>query len=173
MAGLDAILTFATRRRYCRGFHVIVMGIPDPGLENYLISNAHARAAELIASFASVQPTDGTTLSARIDGVLDDYCGALLAELRRVVERIDAPEAAWLRQNYLRLIVDFATGLRDAITDSTLRHAAAQVIQCKVLEHERNLRIALDAHGGLTSTTTAATPGESSESTGVKVSVSK
>ena len=147
------------------------MGIPDPGLENYLISNAHARAAELIASFASVQPTDTTAMSGRINGMLDDYCSALLADLRRAVERIDAPEAAWLRQHYLRLIVDFATGLRDAITDSALRHAAAQVIQCKVLEHERNLRVALDSHGGLASPTlTVATPVESGESTATKVS---
>src|SRR5204863_8085308 len=134
------------------------MGIPDSSLESYLISNAHSRAAELIASFSAAQPTDGTAMSARIGCVLDDYCGALLADLRRAVERIDAPEAAWLRRNYLRLIVDFATGLRDAIADSMLRHSAAQVIQCKVLEHERNLRIALEAHGGLVSPTRAAVP---------------
>lgn len=134
------------------------MGIPDPRLENYLISSAHARAADLIASFASVQPTEGTEMAGRVGGVLDDYCSALLADLRRAIERIDAPEATWFRQHYLRLIVDFATGLRDAIGDSTLRHAAAQVIQCKVLDHERNLRMALETHGGLASTTLAATP---------------
>ena len=147
------------------------MGIPDPGVENYLISNAQSRAADLTAAFASVQPTDGTTLSARISGVLDDYCSGLLADLRRTVERIDAPEATWLRQNYLRLIVDFATGLRDAITDSTMRHAAAQVIQCKVLEHERNLRVALDAHAGLASTTeTGADSQDAAEHAGLKIS---
>jgi hypothetical protein len=149
------------------------MGIPDPAVESYLISNAQSRAAALTAAFASVQPTDGTTLSARISGVLDDYCGALLADLRRAVERIDAPEATWLRQNYLRLIVDFATGLRDAIADSTMRHAAAQVIQCKVLEHERNLRIALDAHGGLTSTGTGAESEARVDCPGVKISATK
>jgi len=140
------------------------VGIPDSNLESYLISNAHSRGAELITSFSAVQPTDGTAMSARIGGVLDDYCGALLTDLRRVVGRIDAPEAAWLRRNYLRLIVDFATGLRDAISESTLRHSAAQVIQCKVLEHERNLRIALEAHGGLvTPTLTVVPPGEPPE----------
>src|SRR3954463_14007588 len=138
------------------------MGVPDSSLESYLISNAHSRAAELIVSFSVGQPTDGTAMAARINSVLDDYCAALLADLQRAVERIDAPEAAWLRRNYLRLIVDFATGLRDAIADSTLRHSAAQIIQCKVLEHERNLRIALDAHGGLVSPTLAVVPpGES------------
>jgi hypothetical protein len=125
------------------------MGIPDPSYENYLIGNAQSRGSDLIAGFASVQPTEASLLAARIDGVLDDYCGALLEELRRAVDGIDSAEAAWLRQHYLRLIVDFATGVRDAISDSTLRHSAAQVIQCKVLEHERNLRIALDTHGGL------------------------
>jgi hypothetical protein len=147
------------------------MGIPDPSVESYLISNAHARAADLIDSFASVQPTDGTVLSERISAVLDDYCSALLEDLRRAVARIDAPEATWLRQHYLRLIVDFATGLRDAIADSAMRHAAAQVIQCKVLEHERNLRLALDAHGGLTSPAgTGAASEESTEHAGVKIS---
>ena len=133
------------------------MGIPDPAIERYLIGNAHARATELIGAFAAVQPTDGPGMSSRIGGVLDDYCAALLEELRRAVDPIDSPEAAWLRQHYLRLIVDFATGLRDAIADSTLRHAAAQVIQCKVLEHERNLRLALDTHGGLVPSSPAAT----------------
>ena len=146
------------------------MGIPDPGLEQYLISNANARAAEFIASFASAQPTDVTEMSGRISRLLDDYCAALLGELRGAVGRIDDPEANWLRQHYLRLIVDFATGLRDAIADSASRHAAAQVIQCKVLEHERNLRLALDAHGGLTSTLPVAGPGQSGEAAGVKVS---
>jgi hypothetical protein len=134
------------------------MGIPDPGLESYLISNAHARATELIGAFAAVQPTDGPAMSSRISGVLDEYCAALLDELRRAVDRIDSPEAAWLRQHYLRLIVEFATGLRDAIADSALRHAAAQVVQCKVLEHERNLRIALDTYGGLVPSATGTTP---------------
>lgn len=151
---------------------VTVMGIPDPRLENYLISNAHSRAAELIASFASVQPTENPEMAARISGVLDEYCTSLLTDLRRAVERIDAPEAEWLREHYLRLIVDFATGLRDAIADSASRHAAAQVVQCKVLEHERNLRVALDSHGGLTATVPATTAAQPIEPNGVKVSPS-
>jgi hypothetical protein len=137
---------------------VTIVGIPDANLESYLISNAHSRGAELIASFSAVQPSDGTAMSARIGGVLDDYCGALLTDLRGAVGGIDAPEAAWLRRNYLRLIVDFATGLRDSIAEPTLRHSVAQVIQCKVLEHERNLRIALEAHGGLVPPTLAVVP---------------
>jgi hypothetical protein len=44
--------------------------------------------------------------------------------------------------------VEFATTVRDSIADQASRHAAAQVIQCKVLEHERNLRIVLDGDGG-------------------------
>lgn len=132
------------------------MGIPDPSIERHLISTAQSRSADLIASLAAGPPADGTAMSARIGGVFDDYCGVLLADLRRAVDRIDAPEAAWLRQHYLRLIVDFAMALRDSITDSTKRHAAAQVIQCKVLEHERNLRIALDSHGGLVASAVAA-----------------
>jgi hypothetical protein len=128
------------------------MGIPDPALEQYLISNAQSRSADLITAFSAEQPSDAAAMSARIGTVLDGYCAALLDDLRRAVGQIDAAEAAWLRQHYLRLIVEFATNVRDSIADAASRHAAAQIVQCKVLEHERNLRMAMDTHGGLTPT---------------------
>jgi hypothetical protein len=134
------------------------MGIPDPALANYLISGAETRASELIAAFTDAQPTESAATFARMNAVLDDYCGVLLDALRRAVGAIDSSEATWLRKHYLRLIVEFATSLRDSIADQTTRHAAAQVIQCKVLEHERNLRIALESHGGLVSSTAAVAP---------------
>ena len=114
------------------------MGIPDPAIESYLISHAHSRGAELITSFITDQPSDAAAMSRAIGTVLDGYCGALLEDLRRAVGQIDAAEAAWLRQHYLRLVVEFATSVRDSIADATSRHAAAQMVQCKVLEHERN-----------------------------------
>jgi hypothetical protein len=140
------------------------MGIPDPALEGYLISNAHSRGAELITSFSADQPSDAAGMSARIGTVLDGYCGALLDDLRRAVGHIDAAEAAWLRQHYLRLIVEFATNVRDSIADPASRHAAAQIVQCKVLEHERNLRMAMDTHGGLTPTLGSENPTEQTSS---------
>ena len=141
------------------------MGIPDPALESYLINGAQTRASEVIKAFSTEQPTESAAILARVSAVLDDYCAVLLEDLRGAVGAIDSSEAAWLRQHYLRLIVEFATRLRDSISDQTSRHAAAQVIQCKVLEHERNLRIVLDSFGGLTSTDAPA-----SEPSPVKVS---
>ena len=147
------------------------MGIPDPAAESHLISHAQTRAAELIASFVTDQPTDGPATLTRVEALFDTYCGELLENLRRAVGSIDAAEAAWLRQHYLRLVVDFATVLRDSIGDATSRHAAAQVIQCKVLEHERHLRIALDSHGGLVPATLAPTSSPDADSSaGLKVS---
>jgi hypothetical protein len=124
------------------------MGIPDPAQESYLINAAETRASELIAAFSANQSADSRETFARVSSVLDEYCGVLLEELRRGVGTIDASDAAWLRKHYLRLIVEFATTVRDSIADQASRHAAAQVIQCKVLEHERNLRIVLDGDGG-------------------------
>lgn len=128
------------------------MGIPDPVRETYLINDAHTRASGLIEAFSTHQPTESAAILARVGAVLDDYCGSLLDDLQHVMGTIDASEAAWLRKHYLRLIVEFATSLRDSIADRTSRHAAAQVIQCKVLEHERNLRIVIDPHSDMTST---------------------
>jgi len=146
---------------------VNTMGIPDPAIESYLISHAQTRAAELIASLVSDQPVAGPATLTRVDALFDAFCGELLENLRRAVGSIDAPEAAWLRQHYLRLIVDFATALRDSIADATSRHAAAQVIQCKVLEHERHLRIALDSHGGLVPPTPPPTASPDADSSAV------
>src|SRR4029079_6180211 len=81
-----------------RFWQVTIMGVPDPGLESYLLSNAHSRGADLITAFSAEQPSDAAAMSARIGTVLDGYCAALLEDLRRAVGQIDAAEAAWLRQ---------------------------------------------------------------------------
>jgi hypothetical protein len=125
------------------------MGIPDPNIERYLISSARERATELLAAFTAAhtqqeEETDG--LCSRVGVFFDEYCGGLLAALRNAVQSLDAAEAAWVRDHYIAQIVNFATALRDSITDRTARHAAAQLIQCKVLEHERHLRLVLESH---------------------------
>jgi len=142
------------------------MGIPDPAVESYLINGAQTRASQMIEAFSSQQPAESAAILARVNAALDEYCGTLLDDLRSAVGTIDVSEAVWLRKHYLRLIVQFATSLRDSIADRTSRHAAAQAIQCKVLEHERNLRIALDSYGDLASADTRQT----SEASPVKVS---
>jgi hypothetical protein len=123
------------------------MGIPDPNLENYLVSSARDRAAELVTSFATVHGADGEadTLCVHVNALFEDYCGGLLEGLRNAVLPVEAAEARWVRDHYVPLMVEFATALRDSIADSKARHAAAQLIQCKVLEHERELRVLLES----------------------------
>ena len=122
------------------------MGIPDPNFERYLISNARERARELLTSFAANGVVDVGTdvLCARVGAVFEEYCAALLDGLQSAVLPVDATEAQWVRDHYVPMMVEFATALRDAIADSKARHAAAQLIQCKVLEHERQVRIVLE-----------------------------
>jgi hypothetical protein len=124
------------------------MGIPDPNIERYLISSARERATELLSAFtaAHTQEEEADGLRSRVGVFFDEYCGGLLAALRNAVQSLDAAEAAWVRDHYIAQIVNFATALRDSITDRTARHAAAQLIQCKVLEHERHLRLVLESH---------------------------
>lgn len=124
------------------------MGIADPNLERYLISSARERAAELLAAFSDGQSPEQKSdpLCARLGVIFDDYCGGLLATLRNAVPALGAADAAWVRDQYIPLLVSFATALRDSIADRSTRHAAAQLIQCKVLEHERRLRLVLEPH---------------------------
>lgn len=123
------------------------MGIPDPTLENYLIGTARQRAAELLSLFAAEHLANDETdvMSARVGVVFDDYCAGLLDGLRSAVLPVEAAEARWVRDRYVPLMVEFATSLRDSITDSKARHAAAQLIQCRVLEQERQLRLVLES----------------------------
>ncbi len=132
------------------------MGIPDPHLERYLISQAKGRAAELLTSFVAGHTPDEKpdAFCARAGRLFDDYCDGLLDGLRNAVLPVDEAEVGWVRDHYVPLMVEFATALRDSIKDSATRHAAAQLIQCKVLEHERNLRLVLEP---------PASPGSASE----------
>jgi len=136
------------------------MGIPDPTLENYLIGTARRRAAELLSLFAAERLANDETdvMSARVGVVFDDYCAGLLDGIRSAMLPVDAAEARWVRERYVPLMVEFATALRDSIADSRARHAAAQLIQCKVLEQERQLRLVLESSMTSVPTTELASP---------------
>ncbi len=122
------------------------MGIPDPNLTNYLISNARDRAAQLLTSFVADHVADAGTdvVCARVGALFEDYCGGLLEGVKSGLTPVDSAEARCIRDHYVPLMIEFATALRDSIADSKTRHAAAQLIQCKVLEHERELRLLLE-----------------------------
>jgi hypothetical protein len=121
------------------------MGIPDPASERYLITRARQHAAELLATFAeSFRDDDTVALCDRTAAVFDTYGDGLLEALRAAVVPADDAAKKWLREHYLPLLVEFATALRDSISDAVTRHAAAQAIQCKVLEHERHLRLVME-----------------------------
>jgi hypothetical protein len=122
------------------------MGIPDPASERFLITRARQHAADLLASFSAAICSDEQVeaLCARAAAVFDNYGDGLLEALRAAIVPTDNVEKKWLREHYLPLLVEFATALRDTITDAASRHAAAQAIQCKVLDHERHLRLVLE-----------------------------
>ena len=122
------------------------MGIPDPTLESYLVNSARDRAAELVTSFAAEHGAEqeAESLCVKLGALFEEYCAGLLEGLRSAVLPVDAADARWIRDHFVMLMVEFAIALRDSIADSKARHAAAQLIQCKVLEHERELRVVLE-----------------------------
>ena len=126
------------------------MPIPTPALESHLMEMAQQRAAELLRAFLSDVEAGNSlpALSAQASVIVDSYCDGLLGGLMTAVVPVRDDEHEWVRRHYLPLVIEFGTAVRDAIADPTSRHAVAQTIQCKILEHERHLRIMLDAMAG-------------------------
>lgn len=124
------------------------MAIPSTTLANHLIASARQYAAELIESFraASFEGEPSAEISARAATTFDTYCGGILDGLLSAVSPVDGLAIDWVRGHYLPIVIQFGTAMRDSISDPICRHAAAQGIQCKILEHERNLRLVLDSH---------------------------
>lgn len=122
------------------------MGIPDPALETDLVSRARGRAADSLTAFAAEHGAEGEPdlVCTHVGVLFEDYCAGLREGLRAAVLPVEPAEAHWVRDHYVQLMLEFATALRDSIADSKARHAAAQLIQCKVLEHERELRAFLE-----------------------------
>jgi hypothetical protein len=126
------------------------MSIPTSTLETHLMGLARQRAAELLGGFATGVELGETlpALSSRASDILDAYCEGLLGGFLTAVVPAGDEEHDWVRRHYLPLVIEFGTAVRDAIADPTSRHAVAQTIQCKILEHERHLRIMLDERAG-------------------------
>lgn len=122
------------------------MGIPSATVANHLIGSARQYAAELIEAFTAVSSDDEpvTEICTRASATFDTYCDGILNRLLSAVSPVDEDEIEWVRGHYLPLVIKFATAMRDSITDPICRHQAAQAIQCKILEHERHLRMVLD-----------------------------
>ena len=115
--------------------------------QNQLINNARAHAGELVQAF-TLQVDKREPVAAvceRASLVLDHYCCDLLDHMLASTSPQLCADTAWLRSQYLSLIVEFGSAIRDAIKDSETRHAAAQALQYRVLEHERHLRLALES----------------------------
>jgi hypothetical protein len=123
------------------------MPIPDSPEQDKLICAARANARSLVRAFADARREwESVPMSCdRASVAVDEYCVDLLKHLIRVNPPTSDSDIAWIRSRFLTLIVEFGSAIRDAISDSETRHAAAQGIQCMVLEHERHLRLVLES----------------------------
>jgi hypothetical protein len=123
------------------------MPLPDSPDQAKLVCAARAHAGSLVRAFADARRDwESVAMSCdRASVAVDEYCADLLKHLIRVNPPTSASDTAWIRSRFLTLIVEFGSAIRDAISDSETRHAAAQGIQCVVLEHERHLRLVLES----------------------------
>jgi hypothetical protein len=121
------------------------MSSPETVAQSQLIKTARQHADELVRAFTARGREPVSATCGRAAAMVDRYCGDLLDLMVTTLPPSTQADAAWLRSQYLTLIVEFGSAIRDAIVDSETRHAAAQGIQCRVLDHERHLKPALDA----------------------------
>lgn len=121
------------------------MSNPETVAQRQLIQSARQHADELVGAFTAQAREPVSATCGRAAAMVDRYCGDLLDLIITTLPPNTPADAEWLRSKYLTLIVEFGSAIRDAIGDSETRHAAAQGIQCRVLEHERHLKPALDA----------------------------
>lgn len=94
------------------------------------------RLAEELAGLASAEPD---VLCSRALAAID----AVANELARFIAEVQPSsleELAPLRKEYLNLMVEFASRVRDGVPEQAKRHAIVQRLQCKILEQERKLR---------------------------------
>jgi hypothetical protein len=117
-----------------------------PAAAVQLLNGARDRASELLSALRVLPALPLETACARAAGAVHQYCSELLDELVTPVFLLTAAAGgSWVRQNYAQLAVDFAKSVRDLEADSLRRHALAQVLQNKILDSERRLRLVLDA----------------------------
>lgn len=122
------------------------MSDSETAAQTQLIRNARQLRDELVRAFAAAgQPEAVSATCERAAVMVDRYCSDLLHLMLTTLPPSTEADAAWLRTQYLTLIVEFGSAIRDAIADSETRHAAAQGLQYRVLEHERHLKPALDS----------------------------
>jgi hypothetical protein len=121
------------------------MSNPETVAQSQLIKSARQQADELVSTFTAQTRESVSATCGRAAAMVDRYCGDLLDLIVTTLPPSTPADAEWLRSKYLTLIVEFGSAIRDAIGDSETRHAAAQGIQCRVLEHERHVKPALDA----------------------------
>jgi hypothetical protein len=130
-----------------------------------LINSVRAHAGDLVQAFARAADEREPVAAAcdRASRALDRYCCDLLDQMLASTSPLSCADGAWLRSKYLTLIVEFGSAIRDAIKDSETRHAAAQVLQYRVLEHERHLRLALESAAAAHSPVVDINPGTAAD----------
>lgn len=126
-------------------------------MENDDLSNLKAAQAELDASrrrqsverfsqlyrawTAEKQPV--TSLCSQAGDVLEDYAIETLGALVRAAAAVPQTAAVttWIVEQYHSGIGAVGAAIRDAIEDSTTRHAVAQTLQARLLHAESRLRV--------------------------------
>lgn len=109
-----------------------------------LIRAERGRGRGLVNALADASLAESfALLCERASAAVDEYSSGLLARLIAVARPASEADAEWVKRNYLSLVSEFVTAVRDVSPDPETRHAVAQAVQCRILLHERRCRAVL------------------------------
>jgi hypothetical protein len=123
------------------------MSIPPPAIERQILQAARDIRAALVRELAAtVRPGDSVTaICDQITAAIDQYSTTLLDDLIAAVQPLSMPDTAWIRDQYLELMLELATDACNLARQSGARHTVAQAVQCTILQHEQRLRSVLES----------------------------
>lgn len=107
-----------------------------------IVAAAQSRIAVTVDELrrALAEETEPSRVSDEVLRSFEGYAALVLEELMRVSDPLGAADVVWIRQQFLKLIVDFASAACALVQDPVVRHGVAQSVQCSVLLHERRAR---------------------------------
>ena len=108
-----------------------------------VIAKGREMMAALTDELARLGTVEADILCARALAAIDTVSQQLLAAFLAELAPSNEEELARLKREYMELMVEFAGGVRESVTDASRRHAIVQRLQCKILEQERDLRSVL------------------------------
>jgi hypothetical protein len=125
-----------------------IMPIPAVTIQRELLADGRRAIQRILDDLSRVPVAEVEALCQMATATADHYCDEYLARFVEATQPATVEDVNWIKGQYLALLLELASAIRDVMTESSSRHAVAQKLQCKILEQERQLRVLLRSVSG-------------------------